>query len=88
MWRARSGVVLLCLVIFSLVASNLSGNVIYVDASATGTNDGSNWENAYVELQSALATAVSGVQIRVVEEEERLPLFLMIITLIFLIAFF
>jgi len=33
------------------------GKIIYVDDDATGTNDGSGWENAYVYLQDALADA-------------------------------
>ncbi len=41
------------------------GSIIVVDASATGNNDGSNWADAYTQLQSALAVASSGDEIRV-----------------------
>jgi autotransporter family porin len=38
-------------------------SIIYVDKAAVGANSGSSWENAYTELQTALATAVGGDQI-------------------------
>src|SRR5262249_14970416 len=37
--------------------------IIYVKASATGANDGSNWTNAYTSLQSALSVASNGAEI-------------------------
>ncbi len=36
---------------------------LYVDASASGSNNGTNWTNAYTSFQSALDGAVSGDQI-------------------------
>ena len=44
--------------------------VIYVDTDAVGANDGSSWEdafNTYIGLQTALAVASSGDQIRVAQ---------------------
>jgi predicted outer membrane repeat protein len=58
------------------IKNNLAGNysgtypvvllnppVIFVKASATGSNNGLNWENAYTSLQTALTSAVSGQEI-------------------------
>ena len=41
--------------------------VIYVDVSAKGREDGSSWVNAFTDLQSALAVATAGCEIRVAE---------------------
>ena len=42
-------------------------SVIYVDADASGANDGSSWANAFVYLQDALAVAVSGDEVWIAE---------------------
>jgi hypothetical protein len=62
---------LLC-VVFLLIFTRTAaaGAIIYVDATAPGVNNGSNWENAYVYLQDALAdanTAQKPVEIRVAQ---------------------
>jgi hypothetical protein len=40
-----------------------SSHIIHVDQAATGTNDGSNWVDAYIDLQDALASASAGDEI-------------------------
>jgi len=52
----RSLLVSVCLLILT---STALGKVIYVDADATGANDGSTWADAYRFLQDALANARS-----------------------------
>ncbi len=54
----------LALVALLLSAQELTAqSIIYVNASATGSNNGSTWTNAYTSLQSALDAATSGKQI-------------------------
>ena len=51
----------LVLLLFSL--SSFTQNIVYVDQSASGTNDGSSWVNAYTELQDALLISNAGKEI-------------------------
>ncbi len=44
-----------------------AGAIVYVDCDATGADDGTSWENAFVTLQDALASAPAGSEIRVAE---------------------
>ena len=50
-------------VIFGLISFGLSGQVIYVNHAASGTNDGSSWDNAYTDLADALNGASEGSEI-------------------------
>jgi len=43
------------------------GTIYYVDADATGANNGSTWPNAFTTLQPALDAVLSGDQIWVAE---------------------
>jgi hypothetical protein len=42
---------------------NASAATIYVNASATGSNNGLSWNNAYINLQEALSVAIPGDEI-------------------------
>ena len=55
------------ILLVNLLAGSLpaSAQVLFVDADATGANNGSSWCDAYGFLQDALAAAVSGDTIRV-----------------------
>jgi hypothetical protein len=51
------------LLIFLITYMNSSAATIYVNASATGSNNGLSWNNAYTNLQEALSNAIFGDQI-------------------------
>jgi hypothetical protein len=58
--------IILQIVLFSclaLVSTEVSATRYYVDLSATGSNTGSSWTNAYTSLQSAIASASSGDEV-------------------------
>ena len=47
--------------------STVSAAILYVDDSATGANNGTSWQDAYLYLPDALAEALSGDEIRVAQ---------------------
>jgi hypothetical protein len=64
----RIGIISGCTLMILLVLGNIQVEAqLFVDADATGDNDGSSWENAYTDLQDALNVATSGEGIYVAE---------------------
>lgn len=45
----------------------MTQNTVYVDIDATGNNDGSNWNNAYNDLQDAIDNATAGDEVWIAE---------------------
>ncbi len=70
-WLLGSWLALLPANLYAEKATSSSEMIVYVDDSATGANNGSSWQDAFTDLQSALdaAEALSGavVEIRVAE---------------------
>ena len=46
-----------------LIHGQAAPGIIYVNWDATGANDGSSWDDAFIDLQDALASAVAGDEI-------------------------
>jgi hypothetical protein len=49
------------------IVSTAGAKIIYIDADAIGANDGSSWADSYLCLQTALADAQSGDEIRLAQ---------------------
>jgi hypothetical protein len=63
-WQKQAKKILLLGFLFGFLSFQLDAqSIIYVKASANGTNSGASWANAYTSLQSAVESAVSGDQI-------------------------
>ena len=58
------GVLLFAILMISIIAAgNAVSAVIFVDASATGNNDGTTWTDAYTNLQDGINAGISGDEV-------------------------
>ncbi|MCP3930689.1 MAG: hypothetical protein GY705_16485, partial [Bacteroidetes bacterium] len=55
------------LLFFFFSFSSSFSQIIYVDASASGTNTGTNWTDAFTDLQDALVSAQAGDEVWVAQ---------------------
>lgn len=62
-----AGIIALLLGLVAGPARSTTSSVMYCDGRALGANDGSSWANAFICLQSALAAAQPGDEIRVAQ---------------------
>lgn len=64
-FRIRTALNLVMIGIFTLATAPAlaSSHIIYVDKTAAGANDGSNWADAYTNVQDALAESTLGAEI-------------------------
>ncbi|MHC4693348.1 MAG: right-handed parallel beta-helix repeat-containing protein, partial [Planctomycetota bacterium] len=61
----KPAIYLFSLILF--ISTTAHAKIIYVDADATGANNGSSWADAYKYLQDAIAVAWGGDEIRVAQ---------------------
>jgi len=67
MWTGNARVTAAVVAVLLAGVSVCSAKVIYVDADATGANNGSSWADAYSNLQNALEDASGSGEIRVAQ---------------------
>jgi len=63
----KRAIILAILFVALMMTSPAMGKIIFVDADATGANDGSSWADAFNDLLDALAVAQYGDEIRVAQ---------------------
>lgn len=50
---------------YEVQSNPCSSSIVYVSTTATGNNDGSDWDNAFTDLQTAIYNACKGAEIRI-----------------------
>ncbi|MCI0363251.1 MAG: hypothetical protein L0219_05170 [Phycisphaerales bacterium] len=53
------------IVAYSEYSANVRGDIIHVDDTAAGANDGTSWEDAFIDLHDGLAAAQAGDTVRI-----------------------
>ncbi len=61
--RIKEAAAIVALGLYAVACTVGQAATIFVDADATGANNGTSWADAYTELQSALAVATAGSEI-------------------------
>ncbi|MCC6684716.1 MAG: hypothetical protein IT247_06570, partial [Bacteroidia bacterium] len=64
---------ILMMTLLTMGLQGMGQTIVYVKKTATGSNNGTSWTNAYVDLKAALVAAPSGAHIWIAADTFYLP---------------